>query len=92
MQAVPETHQDLPAPRVDRPLLFATRTCPACRTMTAWLDSRALIYDKIYAEELPAVAEKYGIRSVPAMMVLHPNGKEARLTGIAEIKAYYQSR
>lgn len=91
MQTISQIATRVPAPQIDRPLLFTTKTCPACRVITKWLDEKGLIYDKIYAEENPQAAEKYGVRSVPAMVVLHVQKGEERLVGVNEIKRHFTS-
>ncbi len=91
MQTISQVTSRAPASRIDRPLLFTTKTCPACRVITKWLDERGLIYDKIYAEEAPQAAEKYNVRSVPAMVVMHVQRGEERLVGVSEIKRYFSS-
>ena len=92
MQDLADKTQEIPQASLQRPLLFATRTCPACRVATKWLDARDLPYEKIYTEESQAAAEWYGIRSVPTMVAMHPQKGEMRLTGIPAIKAYYSQK
>lgn len=74
---------------VTHPLLITSKTCPACRVAAAWLDKKGVAYTKAYADENPAIAEKYAIKSIPAMVVRLPDGKERILLGFHEIRAHF---
>ena len=76
-------------PTVDAPLLITTKTCPACRVTTAWLDKKGVAYTKVYADQDPEVAEQYGVKSVPVMVVILPDGEERQLSGFHEIRAHF---
>ena len=69
-------------------LLIVTKTCPACRVTTQWLDKMGVDYEKIYADESPNLTEKYDVKSVPTLVV-KTHEQEQKLTGFYEIKAYF---
>ena len=79
----------IPYPTQTKPLLLATKSCPACRVTTQWLDKQGISYEKVYADENTAVVEKYHVRSVPVLVMLAPDGQEKTLMGFYEIRDYY---
>ncbi len=50
-------------------MLFTTKTCTNCTMVKSFLDQANIAYDLIQAEENSELVEKYGVRSVPAMVV-----------------------
>lgn len=58
-------------------MLFTTKTCINCNMVKSFLAQSNISYDLIQAEENSELVEKYGIRSVPAMVV--ENGLEFTL-------------
>ncbi len=65
-------------------LLFTTRTCPNCRAAKEVLNKAGMTYTTVLAEDKPELAERYGIRQAPTMVVLH-QGKPTCITGLADI-------
>ena len=89
---MPTTIQEnahIPQPTPTTPLLLTTKTCPACRVTTQWLDKKGISYQKAYADENIRVAERYHIRSVPVMVTITPGGEEKMLFGFYEIRDHY---
>ena len=54
----------------DKILLFTTKTCPNCRIATAMLDNAGVGYEKIDAEELVELTERYQVRQAPTLVVV----------------------
>ena len=71
----------------DGVILFATTTCPNCKIAAAALDKAGVAYNKIYANEQPEMAEKFGIRQAPTLVVAK-DGAVEKFAGVSEIKKY----
>ncbi len=71
----------------DGVMLFATTTCPNCKIAAAALDKAGVAYNKIYANEQPEMAEQFGIRQAPTLVVVQ-DGTVAKYAGVSEIKKY----
>ena len=67
--------------------LFATATCPNCKIAGAALDRAGVVYEKVYANDDPETARKFGIRQAPTLVIVK-NGETETYTGLAEIKKY----
>lgn len=68
--------------------LFATTTCPNCKIASALLDKAGIAYDKIYADEQPELATEFGIKKAPTLVVIK-NGEAEKISGVSDIKKYY---
>jgi thioredoxin len=61
--------------------------CGPCRMMAPLLDEAARLYDgririvKVNVDEQPALARRYSVRSIPAMMVFREGQPAATLVG-----------
>ncbi len=53
----------------EKTLLFTTATCPNCRIAVKLLDDAGIPYEKVLAEETPALAAKLGIHQAPTLVV-----------------------
>ena len=71
--------------------LFATRTCPNCKAAGSLLDRAGIAYEKIYADEDPAMTEKYGVRLAPTLVVLE-NGEAEKIQNLSNIKKFIEAR
>ena len=71
----------------DAVYLFATPTCPNCKIAGVTLDKAGIAYEKIYANEHPDMAEEYGIKQAPTLVVIS-NGEVSKFTGVSDIKKY----
>ncbi|MBE6778817.1 MAG: ribonucleoside triphosphate reductase [Ruminococcaceae bacterium] len=67
--------------------LFATTTCPNCKIACAALDKAGVGYKKVYANEQPAMAQQFGIRQAPTLVVAK-DGVIEKYAGLPEIKKY----
>jgi len=72
-------------------LLFATRTCPNCKVAASKLDKAGIAYEKIYADENPEMAEAYGIKQAPTLVVPEVGGY-VKYTNVSNITKYLESR
>ena len=67
--------------------LFATTTCPNCKIACAALDKAGVGYKKVYANEDPEMAQQFGIRQAPTLVVAK-DGVIEKYAGLPEIKKY----
>ncbi len=58
-----ETKSDI----MDATYLFATPTCPNCKIAASILEKQGVAFEKIYANEHPALATEYGIKQAPTL-------------------------
>ena len=72
-----------PAAAEDKVMLFATATCPNCKMAEKFLDKAGIAFEKVYADENPALAEEYGIHQAPTLVV---NGE--KIVNLSNIKAF----
>ena len=71
----------------DAVYLFATATCPNCKIAASILDKQGVVYEKIYANDDPEAARKFGIRQAPTLVVVE-GGTVTKYTGVSDIKKY----
>ena len=71
-------------------MLFATETCPNCKFAAALLDKEGIVFKKIIATEHIELANKYGIRQAPTLVVRGDkcDGDVCIYRGVAEIKEW----
>ncbi len=69
----------------DAVYLFATATCPNCKIACAALDKANFPYVKILANENPDLANQFGIKQAPTLVVIK-NGEVNKFAGVSEIK------
>lgn len=70
-------------------LLFATRTCPNCKVADEMLQEAEIPYEKVYAEENAELAEKYGIRQAPTLVVVGQENVE-KYSNASNIRGYIE--
>ena len=75
-----------------KPILFATPTCPNCRIAAADLDKAGFPYEKIFATEHPEMAEAYGVKQAPTLVIPDGNGGYEKVAGAGPIKAFLKVR
>ena len=51
-------------------LLFATKTCPNCKMAEKFLSDAGMSFSKVYYEDNRELAEKYGIKQAPTLVVV----------------------
>jgi ribonucleoside-triphosphate reductase (formate) len=85
----PAAVTEAPAPGAD--YLFTTPTCPNCRVACQMMDKAGLPYEKLFALEHKELADKYGVRQAPTLVV---SGGESynKYVGVSEIKRFLQAR
>ena len=65
--------------------LFTTATCPNCKIACALLDKAGVKYEKLLANEHADMANAYGIKQAPTLVVVK-NGEVSKYTGVSDIK------
>ncbi len=81
---VPDTINDVSD---DAVMLFATTTCPNCKIAASILDKQGVAYTKIYADQTPDEATKFGIKQAPTLVVVK-DGNISKYSGVSDIKKY----
>ena len=71
----------------DKVILFATTTCPNCKMAARFLEAAGISYEKVYADENPALAEEYGIQQAPTLIVVK-DGKAEKIVNLSNIRAF----
>ncbi len=72
-------------------LLFVSPTCPNCKLAMALLDKAGVTYRKVLAADHADMAEKYGIRQAPTLVVFKGEGFE-KYRGVSDIKGHLMSK
>lgn len=75
--------------KVAKVLLFATHTCPNCKIADDMLQEAEITYEKVYAEENADLANEYGIRQAPTLVVVGENGVE-KYSNASNIRNYIE--
>ena len=78
------------APRAQRILLFATKTCPNCKIAAAKLDKAGIAYEKILADENPEEAVNFGIRQAPTIVAINGDSVE-KFAGPGPVQRFIDS-
>lgn len=82
--------------QADRPVLvdFYSNSCPPCRRLAPIVETlaedysgRALVY-KVNVDHTPALAQRYGIRGIPAVLFFNGGEEEHRLVGLEARDTY----
>ena len=71
-------------------LLLATKTCPNCKVAATLLEKAEIPYTKIYVEDRPELAEQYGIKQAPSLVV-QQGGTVEVYTNLSNIKKFIES-
>ncbi len=71
----------------DRVILFASKTCPNCKMAAKFLDDAGVKYEKILADENPAMANEFDIHQAPTLVVIS-GGKAEKIVNLSNIRAY----
>ncbi|MCQ2451207.1 MAG: ribonucleoside triphosphate reductase [Clostridia bacterium] len=71
----------------DTTILFATTTCPNCKIAASILDKAGVEYNKVYADQDPDTATKFGIKQAPTLLIAK-DGNIEKYTGVSDIKKY----
>ena len=76
---------------VEKILLFATPTCPNCKIACALLDKAGIPYEKLYVDENRALAEQYGLRQAPTLVLVTGEGS-TNIAGVPAIREFIATR
>lgn len=68
-------------------LLFATTTCPNCKMAEQFLNKAGVSFEKVYADQNPALAEQYDIHQAPTLVEV-ADGTVNKIVNLSNIKAY----
>ena len=71
----------------DATYLFTTATCPNCKIACALLDKEGVKYEKILANDNPALAKELGVKQAPTLVIIK-NGEMQKYGNVSEIKKY----
>ena len=71
--------------------LFGKKTCPNCKVAETLLNKSEIFYKKIDAEEEVLMAQEFGIKSAPTLIVIE-NGKIKKIGNVSNIKKYVETR
>ena len=71
----------------DANYLFTTATCPNCKIACATLDKAGFPYVKLLANEVPEMAESFGVKQAPTLVVVK-NGEATKYAGVSDIKKF----
>ncbi len=71
----------------DRIILFASKTCPNCKMAAKFLDDAGIKYEKVLADENPAMANEFDIHQAPTLVVIS-GGKAEKIVNLSNIRAY----
>ena len=93
LHAVPAAETQAPAESaaeekkpVSRAMLFTSATCPNCKLAKALLQKEGFVYKEVLATENIELANQYGIRQAPTLIVTREDGYD-KYRGVAEIRA-----
>ena len=68
-------------------VLFATTTCPNCKMAVKFLEKAGVPFTEVFADKNPEIAEQYGIRQAPTLIVVK-DGKTELIPNLSNIKAF----
>ena len=68
-------------------MLFATKTCPNCKMAAKFLDDAGIVYDKVLAEENPDLANAYGIKQAPTLVIVSGDSVE-KIVNVSNIRKF----
>ena len=72
-------------------LLFATHTCPNCKTAEAMLTEAGIPFTKIYADDEKELAKHYKIMLAPTFVV--PAGDDVeKYRGVSDIQGWINAQ
>lgn len=77
---------ETPKPAGCENILIATPTCPNCKVVAALLEKNGIKFEKIYATEHPEIAQAYGVRQAPTLLVFSGDQLTATYAGVSNIK------
>ena len=82
--------QNVEAPRVTRPLLFTSPTCPNCKMAKKLLEKDGISYENVDAIDQRELTEAYGIKQAPTLLV--PDGDSYKVfENASSIRGYIET-
>ena len=70
-----------------RAILFVSATCPNCKLAISMLEKAGFLFKKVLATENPELANQYGVKQAPTLVVLSgAPGEFEKYKGVSEIK------
>ena len=81
---------DCACPAEEKVMLFATATCPNCKMAEKFLEKAGIAYEKVYADENPALVAEYDIHQAPTLIV-NAGGQTEKIVNLSNIKAFAES-
>ena len=69
------------------PLLITTKTCPNCKVAISMLEKAGVEYNKVLAEDVKDIVERYDIKQAPTL-IAQKDDKIEIVTGVAAIKEF----
>ncbi len=73
---------------ITRVMLFATKTCPNCKTAERLLREAGIEYEKLMANEHIDLVDKYGVRQAPTLIIETAMGSYVKLAGVSDITRF----
>ena len=77
-------------PAEEKVMLFATATCPNCKMAEKFLEKAGIAYEKVYADENPALVAEYDIHQAPTLIV-NAGGEVQKIVNLSNIKAFAEA-
>ena len=71
--------------------LFATKTCPNCKMAEKFLNDGGISFEKIYADDQPEMANKYGIKNAPTLVVVDGDQVE-KIVNVSNIRKFIEAQ
>ncbi len=72
---------------IEKVMLFASKSCPNCKMAEMFLTKANIAYEKIVAEENPALAQQYEIKQAPTLVLVTENGVE-KIVNVSNIRKF----
>ncbi len=72
---------------IEKVMLFASKSCPNCKMAEMFLTKANIPYEKIVAEENPALAQQYEIKQAPTLVLVTENGVE-KIVNVSNIRKF----
>ena len=98
-QAEPAAEQPAAQPEkenkagINRAILFVSATCPNCKLAISMLEKAGFLFKKVLATDNPELANQYGVKQAPTLVVLSQNpGEFTKYKGVSEIKGMLTAR
>ena len=71
--------------------LFATKSCPNCKMAEKFLNDGGISFEKIYADDQPDMANKYGVKQAPTLVVIDGDQVE-KIVNVSNIRKFIEAQ